>query len=218
MLVTSPDLQPLVTGWLEAYTQSHGPLEFDLQVRSPEAELGADEIRIQSAAPDGQAFVTPLGWEAVTVIVNADVSKRDFSLEELGDIFAGRKTDWSDFDSGSGFIQPVIPAPGDGLRAVFQTRVLQTAPFASTARLAATPQSMADLVGVTSGAIGLLPSSQDPGQARVARVAGQLPDPARLASQGYALAVQIVAVGAHAPGAVIHDFLAWRQTPASAGP
>ncbi len=95
VLVTSPALEPLVTSWLKDYAAATAPLIFDLEVRAPTASLGEDETRIQGTPPGTAAFVTPVGREAVVVIVNPAVTKREFSLSELAGIFSGRTENWA---------------------------------------------------------------------------------------------------------------------------
>lgn len=212
VLVTSPALEPLVTGWLERYAAATGPLAFDLDIRAPSAKLGSGETRIQGTQPGKAPFATPLGREAVAVIVNSDVTKRDFTLAELADIFSGRTTEWAAIKGGSASVQPVIPLPEDSVRLAFQAAVMGTSPFASGARLAPTPANMVALVAQTPGAIGLLPLSQPHESVKVARVGGQLADPDRLDSGSYPLTLAVIATGAGIPEGPVYDFLVWRQT------
>jgi len=211
VLVTSPALEPLVTGWLKAYAAASGPLAFDLDIRAPSAELGTAETRIQGTQPEGAAFATPLGREAVAVIVHPSVTKRDFTLAELADIFSGRTAGWDAMGGGSESVQPVIPLPEDSLRLAFQAAVMGTSHFASGARLAPTPATMVALVAQTPGAIGLAPLSQPDDGVKLARVDGQLADPDRLDSTAYPLTFEVIAAGAGVPEGPIYDFLLWRQ-------
>ncbi len=216
ILVTSPALEPLVTGWLKDYASATGPLVFDLEIRAPSAPLASGETRIQGSSPETGGFATPLGREAVAVIVHPDVTKRDFSLAELADIFSGRTTKWDAVDGGTGDAQPVIPLMEDCLRLTFESSVMGSAPFASGARLASTPSQMLALVAQTPGAIGLIPLSQPADGVRVVRVDGQLADPARLDSTTYPLTLAVSATGALPPASPIYDFLVWKQTSAPA--
>jgi len=213
VLVTSPALEPLVTGWLKEYASATGPLPFDLNIRAPSADLVIGETRIQGSPPGDAAFATPLGREAVVVIVNQDVTKRDFTLAELADIFSGRTAKWETIQGGSESVQPVIPLPEDSLRLAFQAHVMGSSPFASGARLASTPRNMVALVAQTQGAIGLVPLSQPADGVRVARVGGQLADPDRLDSTSYPLTFAVIAAGAAVPATSVYDFLLWRQAP-----
>lgn len=215
VLVTSPALEPLVTGWLKDYAASHGPLTFDLDVRAPSADLGPAETRIQGIPPVAMAFASPVGREAVVVIVHPDVTKRDFSLTELADVFSGRTRSWGDLNGGAEDVQPVIPLPGDCLRITFEGAVMGTSAFSSEARLASTPTNLVALVAQTPGAIGLAPLSQPADGVKVVRVEGRLADPARLEADGYPLTVGVVAVGDAPPLDPIYNFLLWRQAPAT---
>jgi ABC-type phosphate transport system substrate-binding protein len=211
VLVTSPGLEPMVTGWLKAYVDVAGPLAFDLDVRAPSASLAVGETRIQGTPPGDDQFATPLGREAVAVIVHPGVSKRDFTLAELADIFSGRTTDWQALGGGSADILPVIPLPGDSLRLAFETSVVDPSPFASGARLAPTPAEAVRLTAETPGAIGLIPLSQPSDGVRIVRVEGKLPDPAHLDSGQYPLTIDVIAIGSTAPADPIYRFLEWRQ-------
>ncbi len=213
ILVTSPALQPLVTNWLKDYAAATGPLAFDLDIRAPSADLGTGETRVQGAPPEGAAFATPLGHEAVAVIVHPDVTKRDFTLSELADIFSGRTAEWGAIQGGSESVQPVIPLPEDSVRLAFQAAVMGTSQFASGARLAPTPADMVSLVAQTPGAIGLAPLSQPADGVKLARVGGQLADPDHLESTSYPLTFAVIATGAGVPAGPVYDFLLWRQAP-----
>jgi hypothetical protein len=211
VLVTSPALEPLVTGWLTSYADATGPLAFDLGVHAPSADLSGDETRIQGRPPGDMAFATPLGREAVAVIVNPDVNQRDFTFPELADLFAGRTEGWDAMGAGNGRVQPVIPLPGDCTRLVFEAAIMGPAPFASTALMASTPARMVAMVAETPGAIGLIPLSQPVDGVRLVRVGGQLPDPSRLDPADYPLTFQIVAAGQGPPADSIYGFLLWQQ-------
>lgn len=211
VLVTSPALEPLVTGWLENYVSETGPLAFDLEIRAPSAPLAPGETRIQGTPPAGTGFATPLGREAVAVIVNLDVPKRDFSLAELVNLFSGRTETWDSLKGGLEAVQPVIPLPDDSLRLDFEGAVMGSTPFASGALLASSPASLVDLVAGTPGAIGLAPLSQAAEGVKVVRVEGKLADADRLDSTDYRLIIEVVAVGQSVPDTHIYDFLQWRQ-------
>jgi ABC-type phosphate transport system substrate-binding protein len=211
ILVTSPALAPWVIGRLKSFASGSGPLTFDLNVRAPSAKLASDETRIQGTPPGSAAFATPLGQEAVVVIVHPDVGKREFSLAELGDIFSGRTSRWELAKGGTGPIQPIIPLPDDSLRLTFENVVMDQAPFASVSRLASDPKAMVDQVSQIPGAIGMIPLSQAADGVRVVRVNGLLADPSQLNASGYPLTFAVIAVGEGPPAEPIYRFLLWSQ-------
>lgn len=145
------------------------------------------------------------------MIVNASVTKRDFTLVELQSIFMGQFDQWDSLDGGSGKIQPVVPLKGDPVRVAFEAQVMHGLPFDSRTQLAASPEKAIDIVNSTPGAIGLLPYAAVGDGMRVVRIAGQLPDLAGIRSQTYPITFAVVASGPSTPPSAIYDFLTWLQ-------
>jgi hypothetical protein len=209
-------LEPFVQAKVAAYARSVGVPPFDLEVWPPtEATQAAEDGRLRlvvSAAPPPSGwFATPLGVEAIAVIVNPAIGVRDLSLRQLGDVFSGLVQSWDEFDGPQAAIQLVIPPEGDELRQQFTGLVLDERSFARTAYLAPTPEAMLSLVSETVGAIGLLPLTSSVEGARVLSVEGEMPSAESLDKGSYPLVFEVIGTAPEEPQGGLRDWLGWLQ-------
>jgi phosphate transport system substrate-binding protein len=216
-LVTQPFLEPVLVQWAEAYAQALGqPLPFDLDTRTRDEsvdriEEGRADLLVTSGEPPRGWFATPLGPQAVAVVVHPDNPVRDLSIEELRDLFAGPAGTWDEVGGRAIAAQPVLPLPGEPLGDAFAAQVLQgAAPWPGTL-LAPTTGALAQLVAEEPGAIGVLPLAAVPDSLRAIRVEGVLPGETTIASGSYPLTVSLLATSPTEPQGTLRDFLSWLQ-------
>jgi ABC-type phosphate transport system substrate-binding protein len=217
LVAVTPSLEPLVTGWLASYAEAEGVPEFDLTIRSLDAaeeEALAERIVLIVAAAEAPSgwFATPLGREGLAVIVHPENSVRAFDLEELGAIFSGEARSWDALGGQRLEVQPVIPIPGDELRTLFVNHVMGTRRLASSARLAASPELMADLVAEAPGRIGVLPWSAVDERVLASSVDGMLPSDDAVLDGTYPLTLQVIALAPEEPQGPVRDWLVWMQS------
>lgn len=211
-VAVTPALEPMVTGWVEAYRSEIGVPPFDLIVLPLEAaqdrlRRGELEAVLAAATPPPGWFATPLGEEAVAVIVHPDNRVRSFGLDDLERLFSGEAAGWAEFGGEETPVQIYVPFPGDDLRSAFEDQTLRGRPVTPNARLYLTPANGAGMVAQDSAGLGILPLTDLPADVRAARVEGSLPGDAT-----YPYQLEILAMAPREPSGGVRDFLVWLQS------
>jgi phosphate transport system substrate-binding protein len=219
-LETQPFYEPILVDWAATYRGGlAGPLPFDLDTRTrgegqDRVEQGQADLLVTSGEPPMGWFATPLGPQAVAVVVHPDNPVRDLSLDELRDLFEGLANTWDEVGGRPIPVQPILPLPGEPLGEAFAAVVLADgAPWPGTL-LAPTAAAMAEVVAEDPGAIGVLPLTAVPKTLRVIRVGGVLPGETTVASGAYPLTVTLMATAPDEPPGALRDFLGWIQAQA----
>jgi len=215
-LAVAPALEAFAIRQFAAWSQVAGVPEFDLEIWPESAAFqAADEgdvaaVLVLQSPPEGW-FAAPVGVEGICVIVNAENPLRAFSLEDLAELFGGRSQTWEEFGGASEPVQPVIPLPGDGLRAGFEEKVMRGAPLSGGSLLAPSAEAAITLVAEHPGAIGLIPFNSADDRARLARIDGVLPADATLQDGRYPLTLPILLISPEEPEGSIRDWIVWLQ-------
>lgn len=210
-------LEPLVAQWMIESRPELGVPPFDLEPLPLEAALEAARrgdvaLVVTGAAPPADWFAMPISLEPIAVIMNPANPVLSVDREELEGLFTGRITQWNEVAEFSHAVQPVIPFPGDEVRARFEDIMLAGLPAAPTSLLAPAPAAMLQLVGQEPGAIGYLLRSLVDGEVRTARVDGVLPGVSTVQQGQYSLAVQVIATAPAEPEGPVRSWLAWLQS------
>lgn len=213
----SPAAAPFAQALGTDFVHDRGPLPFDLIPLSgadgrQAVEAGEAALLIDlPPAPDGW-FATPLGRDAVTVIVNEQVTTRNLTLEELRAVFSGQAEGWDELSAAPLPVHVVVPPRGDPLRERFTGAVLGETRVTTQARLAPSPAITVELVAQSPGALGLVPLSADVGgEVRRVRVEGVLPRAETLADGTYPLGYPVLAMAPREPEGALRDWLIWVQ-------
>jgi len=215
-LGTTPELQGMVMDWMEAFLLEEPGHGFDLIPIAPGEVQGALErgdVQLVITAGDAPAdgFVTPLGEEAIAIIVHKENPLDDVSLETLQALFSGRLRSWEEMTEFSEPLRLVIPMMGDAVRTRFALAVLGGLQFSPEATLAATPRSSLEQVRDMEGSIGFLPLSQASAGVKILQVESVAPGGSIAESDRYPLQLHIVAIAQQEPQGVLRDFLLWIQ-------
>lgn len=213
----SPAAAPFAESLGRQYLQQRGPLPFDLvPLGSPSARQAVEDGNAAllidlPPAPQGW-FATPLGLDALTVVVNQQVTVRDLDRNELEALLSGRARNWSELGSGELAVQVIVPPPGDRLREQFEGALLGGGQMTSQALLAPTPASAIEMAAQQPGALALVPLSVElqSGVRRI-RLEGILPDAAALADGSYLFSYPILALAPEEPGGALREWLVWAQ-------
>lgn len=160
-------------------------------------------IGISLYFPEGSnLWATPLGSEPIAVIVNNASSTTNLSLDQLGDIYAGRDTAWA----------AAVREDGDDSRMFFDSIALRGVKPAATIRIAPSPEAMIQYVSQTANAIGYIPLRwlTDSTLVKVVTVEGNATDEA-----DYPLTALVVAFASAEPGGAARAWLSNIQTGAA---
>ncbi len=211
---------PLYLDWTSAslanYRDGHEGANFSLDVYALDAGLEALEdgeigLLVGAIEPEQSMFAAPLVQDGIAVVHNAELGVRSLSIEELRRIFAGGEQNWQAFGGEDLPIYPIIPLPGDGLRNIFQDRVLGTFQFSTLARLQASPEQTLTLVEEEPGAIGFVPFSQLGRDIAVFRIDGQAPSLRSIQNGSYPLSYWVSAIGENEPEGALRGWIGWVQ-------
>ncbi len=216
-VIRTPAYADLVKTWFDGYLQANPDSFISLVVLPPETALasledGTGEVMIGGYTPPAGWFATPLSEDGIVVVVHPDLRLHDLSIDELAAIFTGRLSSWeslADFDLQ---IQPVIPLPGDEVRATFQSTAMSGQRFTNNALLGPTPAAVLQLVDENEGAIGFLPYSAVGEKVRPIRVEGILPGATTIHDGRYPLHISILAIAPQEPSGEVRALLAWLQS------
>jgi len=216
-VIRTPAYADLVKTWFDGYLQVNPDSFISLVTQPPETALasledGTGDVIIGGLTPPADWFATPLSEDGIVVVVHPDLRVRDLSIDELAAIFTGRLSSWDSLADVDLQIQPVIPPPGDEIRAAFQSTVMSRQRFTNNALLGPTPVAVLQLVDENEGAIGLLPFSAIGEKVRPIRVEGILPGPTTIHDGRYPLPISILAIAPQEPSGEVRTWLAWLQS------
>jgi hypothetical protein len=106
---------------------------------------------------DAASYLSQVGLEQITVIVNQDNDLSQISTSLLQSIYSGQTTSWKN-DSGQRIQVWVLPN-GDPVRKHFDQAIMQSNPLTSEAMLAPDPEAMLEAISGDNNSIGYLPGS-----------------------------------------------------------
>ena len=117
---------------------------------------GEEKAAIEEAG--GTVVETPVAIDAIAVVVNPDNDVEELTIEQLGEIFRGEKTNWKDFGGEDLEIVILSRDSSSGTYEYFKEEVVavddENAEFAQSAKLLPSNQAIADEVASNKGAIG----------------------------------------------------------------
>jgi len=216
-IAVTPWFAPRVLAWAQTYHATFGPLPFDLEVVHAAAAIdglqrGVYVLAIGALEPAAGWFGTLLGEEALGVVTGSGAGVRQVTREQLIALLAGRTANWTALGGRDQAVQPILPLPGDDVRSRIEEALMQGAPFASAARLTATPEQALDLLESEPGGLAILPMSALPDSLTPLPIDGTLPptDPSNTA--GYPLVATLAAIAPQEPVGPVRDWLAWVQS------
>lgn len=217
-LVTQPYFEPILIRWALAYRDDIGrPLPFDLHTETRAEgqrwiEAGRAQVMVTSGDVPAEWFVTPLGPQALGVMVNPGNPVRELSLDELRDLLAGRVSSWAAVGGREVPVQPVVPLAGEPFGDLLQVAVLDSLRPWPGSLLGPTPEAALSLVAEGLGAFGFVPLAAVTEDVRLLRLDGVLPGEATIASGSYPLRLELLAASMGEPEPPLRDFLVWIQS------
>ncbi len=217
-LVTQPYFEPILVSWAVAFREETGAaLPFDLETETSaeglhRIESGEAAVLVTSGGTPADWFATPLGAQAVGVIVHPDNPVRELSLEELRGLLSGRIPSWQSVGGRAIPVQPVVPLPGEPMRGYLDNILLDGLRPWPGSYLAPTPSAAITLVAEQPGAFGFVPLAAMAEQVRLIRVNGVLPAETTVASGDYPLTLDLLATAIEEPESPLRDFLIWIQS------
>jgi hypothetical protein len=157
-VAVDPALQPLREA-LQICSDAHPELLVAPQEISPVyQDWSAFDLFIRlGEPPELPAFIAPLGFEQVVIVVNNSNPVEVLNSEELVDIFSGNIEQWSEIGGPSWPVKVWVYPAEDLINPSFEHTVLSGRAITSHALLAPHPAAMLEAISEDPYAIGLLP-------------------------------------------------------------
>ncbi|HVO41447.1 MAG TPA: substrate-binding domain-containing protein [Aggregatilineales bacterium] len=156
---------------------------------------------------------TPVGQDAIAIIIPTSNTLTNLTAAQLRGVLQGRITNWTQL---GGLDLPIVVVARDETSSaamIVQSIVLGDRRTTRTARLAATDDTMVDLVGSIPGAVGYVSLSYLSNRVRALPIEGVAPSVSTMDS--YPIRAPILFVGASEPGDnAYRAFFSWVQSPA----
>lgn len=244
----SSAMEPVLRALTEEYSRQHPNVLFDL--RGGGSTLGEEAIRAgryhiaastlfppdpeagRPAPPGDERLVrTPIGLNALAIIVHPSNSVSALSLVQLRDLYSGRVVNWEALGGNAGEIVLVSREDGAGARALFEERVMGDERMALTAVVMPGSQYVVDYVARHPAAIayvsrshvvdwipGETPTrpqrSEEPPPVKVIELEGRYPTREMIAQQQYALIQPLYLITSGPPSGQVRRFIDFVLSPA----
>ncbi|MEJ5249161.1 phosphate ABC transporter substrate-binding protein [Caldilinea sp.] len=243
----SSAMEPVLRALTEEYSRQHPNVLFDL--RGGGSTLGEEAIRAgryhiaastlfppdpeagRPAPPGDERLVrTPIGLNALAIIVHPSNSLSALSLVQLRDLYSGRVVNWQALGGDAGEIVLVSREDGAGARALFEERVMGDERMALTAVVMPGSQYVVDYVARHPAAIAYVSRShvvdwipgetpiqqrsEEPPPVKVLELEGRYPTREMIAQQQYALIQPLYLITSGPPSGQVRRFIDFVLSPA----
>lgn len=170
------------------------------------------DIGIVSSVPQGDRRAltyTEVARQPIAVLVHQDNPVRNLTLDQLGDIYTGRATEWTSLGGGAMPLMVLSREPGAPLRATLDAALIgPDTRMTPNALLLPSDEAVAATVSRRPEAIGYVAGGQAPAGARILTINGQHPsDLAR--GKYYPFWLSIVLATERQPSPTVADFIAY---------
>ena len=157
-------------------------------VSNGSCDIGLASRALTDEEKAGGLTETTVALDGIAVIVNAENSVTDLSLEQIAQIYTGAVTDWSEFGSDAGAIAVIGRESGSGTRDGFES-ITGTEDQCVLAQELSSTGAVIEAVRTTPGAIGYasLSAVQDQEGITVLTVGGVAPSEATVLDGSYAI-------------------------------
>ena len=157
-------------------------------VKNGSCDIGLSSRALKDEEKAAGLTETIVALDGIAVIVNAENTVTDLSLEQIAEIYTGAVTDWSDLDGTAGTIAVIGRESGSGTRDGFES-ITGTEDKCVLAQELSSTGAVIEAVRTTPGAIGYASLSAVEGQEgiTVLTVGGVAPSEATVLDGSYAI-------------------------------
>ncbi len=215
---------PLIQALTEAYSTINPNVVFFIEPGSP-AEVAqkayagtVDLAALAGSVPPSPNGITPwlgdLAADGVAVVVSQQNPINGLALQDVRDIFAGVRGEWTDFGiPDRGVIEVTVREEGDGGRLIFNQVVMGKIPLSPSAVVLPNIETVVNYISSRPDAIGYLPTSRITGTAqtllKAIAIDGLPPTSENVASSNYRLSRGLRLIAAREPQGETRRFVAW---------
>ncbi|MCX6017021.1 MAG: substrate-binding domain-containing protein [Chloroflexi bacterium] len=171
-------------------------------------------VAVLPDAATSKLWIADLALDGIAVIVHASNTVSDISLEDLLQIYAGYRHEWSSLgDQTLGGTQVVVRETGDDSRLLFDQQVMAGTPCISSAIVMPTPETAVNYVVLHPDAIayvasGFLVHAAQP-LVKAVRLGGIAADAAAFADGSYPLSRDLHLIAPQEPVGALREFVNW---------
>jgi len=220
-VASSSTLSILLDDLADQYRSKYPWITIEAESLDSEAALdrledGAVGLAFVSWLPsdvDPGAWISPLAYDAVAVIVHPSNPVTGLSLVELRDIFQGRVLDWSVFGWTNENVNVVSREDGSGTRAAFEALTMEGRSVTPGAIVQPDGDAVVDTVAHTPGAIGYVSRGRATPAVKPIAIEGVAPLPSNVANNSYPIGRLLYVVARSEPAGAARDFVAWLFSP-----
>ena len=172
-----------------------------------------DAILVHHIPETSVAWFNPVALDGLALVVHPDNPVQELNLGQVGTIFNGRITHWSDINGLDQPITLVSRESGAGTRLIFQQRLMAEQRLSINALIQADDQALLDVIAADPAAIGYtMMGTALAADVKLLVIEGIAPAPAQTAAQQYPLSVPLYFVAPAEPEGDLRAFLAWLQS------
>ena len=223
-LAADDTTRPLLQALTEAYAEINPNIVFSIdsgstkQVAESAYAGQVDVAALAGSPPPNRTGVLPwvgdLAQDGVAVVVSQQNPINGLALQDVRDIFAGVRGEWTDFGiPDRGVIEVTVREDGDGGRTAFDQTVMGKIPLSPGAIVLPSIETVLNYVSARRDAIGYLPTSRITGTAQTTLKAiaidGLPPTPENIRSGTYRLTRTLRLISAREPQGEARRFVAW---------
>ena len=157
-------------------------------------DIGSSDVHLQLGEPrnlDGSVY--KIADEDIIVVTHPQAGVGSLTKEQIQAIYTRQYSNWKELNGNDVPILVWKYADGEDVQSVFDQTVMGGLRTLSSARLAASAQSMSDSVGLNPGSIGILPRHWKAGNTHETYLAANVPVLAILKSSPDDLLSEIIA-------------------------
>jgi hypothetical protein len=183
------------TAWLTALYGCAGNAELHTDLRAADyLDPQQVDLVIRIGQPDH--LTSPayqIGTEDLLVIVNRKNPASRLTAAQVRGLFTGQVRNWKDVGGSDAPVQAWVFPAGEDVEQLFEQNALSGAPVSPEARLATSPDEMAQAVAANANAVGILPRHWKAGNVTDAYNVVNAPVLAIVSSQPEGVTAQLVA-------------------------
>jgi phosphate transport system substrate-binding protein len=221
-LAGSTSIQPFAEKWAEAYRAAHPDAQIQVQGGGSTAGVqaaisGAAQIGTCSRAlkPEEEKQVKGIlvARDGIALVVHPSNPVADLSLEQVGQIYAGAITNWSQVGGPDTKIALITREEGSGTRGAFEDLVMNKQKIVASALVQDSTGAVRQMVASDAAAIGYISLDLVDASVKALRLGGAEPTEAAIDAGRYPLVRPFLFVVKGEPQGAAKAFIDWVVSP-----
>ena len=209
----SPLLRELTTRYSEEFphvTFHAGTGDYGILLRN--LESGDTSFFMSSRLPEVQQWAVPIAQDGIAVVVNANNSVAELSIDQLRDIYSGSLTNWRQLDGPHRKITVLTRELDVDTRSEFERMVMGQRRTTANAEIIPSDEAMVQRISQIPGSIGYISLALLHEDTKALAIDGILPSRQTVIDNTYPIRSTIFVVGGQEPQQAQMDFILWIQS------